>query len=815
MTLSGFNQEGGTVTGNIENLTIESKQNTSTTKGRTIGGSLSIAPNGMPSGSANYSQTNGERRVVDNASTFIIGDGSNLKVGKVENTAAAIGTTGNGKLSIDEYVGHDLENVDKLKTVGGSVGVSASGITSLGVNYSDRKQEGITKNTVIGNVEIGKSSGDEINRDLDTMTEITKDRDFKTNINIESQTINYIKNPEKFKEDLQKAKNEVEDLGNVVKNTVNPSGEDKRNIFENLRAQRWSTSYYNVIGSRVEELGRQFKAGEINKEDLKEAVRDVVKGYGKDIGIDFDVVYLDEKTMPKDSEGSTGSSYIVDRKNRKVLIPIDVNKIGDVKELLGTLTEEVAHGKDALEGRQDKKVAEDKSNDEEGLESLGRPANEYVKKKFGEDNNSKIKLTTDGIDLSNADVGEKVGDVITSGDRAFRTSHQSKYKYIQMDFDRAINGGVGLTGSVFRGGASCGLMSIGYSLAFAPEPFATKALGVGFMLGGLIAGAFTASDAVESAQDVYYGVTNQRDKKSVNFGRELLGEDTYDPLNALSVAGMPILYDQANYTKVMVEGEAAKRAIATNMANQNQISNVTVGTNKSLNIKQQEGQNPQQWQRSRDSLAQNNKNSINKTQPQGNQDYSGNQQLSKGATSNNQQGAPVSKTSDVNKLKVSKGSSDTTQKVVSTVSNNNKVGDLIFYAEEDGYEVYYRTMSLKNYESFKKTGKIPATGETTISPTQGFSEGYDGVLVKFKVKKGTTDKLIDIGVRDGSPILADEFPNMSKFTNKWGKNHARFKKEGGQLNIGLGKEKALNIFNENIVEADVINMNNKKEVNKK
>ena len=417
MTLSGFNQEGGTVTGNIENLTIESKQNTSTTKGRTIGGSLSIAPNGMPSGSANYSQTNGERRVVDNASTFIIGDGSNLKVGKVENTAAAIGTSGNGKLSIDEYVGHDLENVDKLKTVGASVGISASGITSLGVNYSDRKQEGITKNTVIGNVEIGKSSGDEINRDLDTMTEITEDRKFETNVNIESQTINYIKNPEKFKEDLQKAKNEVEDLGNVVKNTVNPSGEDKRNIFENLRAQRWSTSYYNVIGSRVEELGRQFKAGEINKEDLKEAVRDVVKGYGKDIGIDFDVVYLDEKTMPKDSEGSTGSSYIVDRKNRKVLIPIDVNKIEDVKELLGTLTEEVAHGKDALEGRQDKKVAEDKSNDEEGLESLGRPANEYVKKKFGEDNNSKIKLTTDGIDLSNADVGEKVGDVNTQDDK--------------------------------------------------------------------------------------------------------------------------------------------------------------------------------------------------------------------------------------------------------------------------------------------------------------------------------------------------------------------------------------------------------------
>ena len=243
------------------------------------------------------------------------------------------------------------------------------------------------------------------------MTEITKDRDFKTNVNIESQTINYAKNPEKFKEDLEKAKNEIEDIGNVVKNTLNPPGKDKRNIFENLRAQRWTTSFYNVTGSRMEELSRQFKAREIDEKQLKEAVRELAKGYGKDIGIDFDVVYLDKDTMPKDSEGSTGSAYIVDRKNRKVLIPIDVSKIGDINELFGTLTEEIAHGKDALEGRQDKKVAEDNSNDEEGLESLGRPANEYVKNKLGEDNNSKIKLSTDGIDLSNADVGEKVGDV--------------------------------------------------------------------------------------------------------------------------------------------------------------------------------------------------------------------------------------------------------------------------------------------------------------------------------------------------------------------------------------------------------------------
>ena len=41
-----------------------------------------------------------------------------------------------------------------------------------------------------------------------------------------------------------------------------------------------------------------------------------------------------------------------------MLIPIDVNKIKDTEDLFGTLTEEVFHGKDDLEGRQDKKVVE-------------------------------------------------------------------------------------------------------------------------------------------------------------------------------------------------------------------------------------------------------------------------------------------------------------------------------------------------------------------------------------------------------------------------------------------------------------------------
>ncbi|WP_081039389.1 pre-toxin TG domain-containing protein [Fusobacterium hwasookii] len=205
---------------------------------------------------------------------------------------------------------------------------------------------------------------------------------------------------------------EINDIGNVIANTIDNKGEDKRNFFGILRAQRGATDLYNISGDSLNLLNEAYKSNKIGADEYKEGLRNIIEATGNDLGLNVSLVYLDTSTMPKDSEGSTGSFYIVDRKNRKVLIPIDVNKIEDIKELLGTLTEEVAHGKDALEGRQDKKVAEDKSNDEEGLETLGRPANEYVKKKFGEDNNSKISLTTDGIDLSNADVGEKVGDYL-------------------------------------------------------------------------------------------------------------------------------------------------------------------------------------------------------------------------------------------------------------------------------------------------------------------------------------------------------------------------------------------------------------------
>ena len=439
MTLSGFNQEGGTVTGNIENLTIESKQNTSTTKGSTKGGSLSVSANGLPSGSANYSKTNGERRVVDNASTFIIGDGSDLKVAKLENTAAAIGTTENGKLSIDEYVGYNLENVDKLKTAGGSVGVSTSGITSIGVNYSDKKQEGITKNTVIGNVEIGKSSGDEINRDLDTMTEITEDRDFKTNVNVESQTINYIKNPEKFKEDLQKAKNEIYDIYHAVDSTVNLQGEETRSPIEQVGEVRQAKVIYNLIDSRLQKAE--------NQEDIAKAFEEA----SEDLGYKVKVIFTDPSNSPQligvDKNGNKyikdGTAY-VDKKTGIGYILVNTESPANSTKagVIGTIAEEQSHVIGKKEGRQ--KVVPDGS--EKGLESLGKPTNDYFKKQYSK-NDKAIDLKSDGKDYSNVDFGENVGDRISSEDLKFKNDykknvlpkHKGYQKFLKSSLSTALD----------------------------------------------------------------------------------------------------------------------------------------------------------------------------------------------------------------------------------------------------------------------------------------------------------------------------------------------------------------------------------------
>ena len=272
----------------------------------------------------------------------------------------------------------------------------------MGVNYANRDLESVTKNTVVGNVEIGKSSGDEINKNLDTMTEVTKDEDTKTNVFVESQTIRYAVNPNSFKEDLQKAKNEIHDIYHAVDSTVNPQGKESRNVLQQLAETRQAKTIYNVIDSRLQIAE--------NQEDIAKAF----EGVSEDLGYKVKVIYTDPSKSPQligtDKDGNTyikdGTAY-VDKKTgiNYILInsesPANRTKAG----VIGTIAEEQSHIIGKIEGRQ--KTVPDGS--EKGLESLGRPTNDYFKNQYSK-NDKAIGLKSDRKDYSNVDFGENVGD---------------------------------------------------------------------------------------------------------------------------------------------------------------------------------------------------------------------------------------------------------------------------------------------------------------------------------------------------------------------------------------------------------------------
>ena len=403
MTLSGFNQEGGKVTGNIGNLVVESRQNTSTTTGSSKGVNLGISANGVPSSvNINGSRTNGNRAFVDNQSTFVVGEGSNLHVGTVENTGAVIGKEGNSAFKIDTYVGKDIQNYDTMTTTGGSIGASLGGnpkITNVGFNQDSRDKQGITRNTVVGDVEIAETEGSPINRDLEKANEVTKDTHSSTNINVESQTIEYLTNPGKLKEDIGKAKEEINDIKWAIKESIHDRGDDNRNFFGQLSEVRLDKSLENITGERL--IGKTVDT----------EIAGIFKDAYKDLGYDINIIFSDPKNSPQllDEKGKpkTGTAYVRDEKGKKIKTiiingedPKNATKAG----LIGTIVEEGSHVIGKVEGRQRKT-----GTDEKGLESTGRASNEYFSEKYKDDNPA-INIQSDGKDYSNVDFGENVGD---------------------------------------------------------------------------------------------------------------------------------------------------------------------------------------------------------------------------------------------------------------------------------------------------------------------------------------------------------------------------------------------------------------------
>lgn len=143
-------------------------------------------------------------------------------------------------------------------------------------------------------------------------------------------------------------------------------------------------------------------------------------------------------------------------------------------------------------------------------------------------------------------------------------------------------------------------------------------------------------------------------------------------------------------------------------------------------------------------------------------------------------------------------------------SNPNHPHNIVLERDIRGNEILYRSMSQSDFAKFQRTGKMPATGETYISPSRAYSSGYEGVLVQIKVKPGTMSKLAENGVAGNSGTVNKVFPNMPRSSKGWTqRGQVQFKLEGqgkpninsgqGVVNAGLGKGKALDNFNQSIV----------------
>ena len=340
---------------------------------------------------------------------------------------------------MDTYAGKDIQNYDTMTTTGGSIGASLGGnpkITNVGFNQDSRNKQGITRNTVVGDVEIAEAEGSPINRDLGKVNEITKDTHRSTNINVESQTIEYLTNPGKLKEDIWKAKKEISDVATAIKESIHDRGDDNRNFFGQLSEVRLNKSLENITSERL--IGKTVDT----------EIAGIFKDAYKDLGYDINIIFSDPKNSPQllDEKGKpkTGTAYVRDEKGKKIKTiiingedPKNATKAG----LIGTIVEEGSHVIGKVEGRQRKT-----GTDEKGLESTGRASNEYFSEKYKDDNPA-ISIHSDGKDYSNVDFGENVGDKATNGAVAMNKANilglkdpeNSKKVYNISDMEKTIN----------------------------------------------------------------------------------------------------------------------------------------------------------------------------------------------------------------------------------------------------------------------------------------------------------------------------------------------------------------------------------------
>ena len=96
-----------------------------------------------------------------------------------------------------------------------------------------------------------------------------------------------------------------------------------------------------------------------------------------------------------------------------------------------------------------------------------------------------------------------------------------------------------------------------------------------------------------------------------------------------------------------------------------------------------------------------------------------------------------------------------------------------------GNEIVYRTMSPEQFKQFERTGIMPATTETSVSPVLNYLSKYDGITVKIIVKPDTFSELEKIGIA-ANEAAAKQLPSISTQTGKCMDTNTSFKVEGGK-----------------------------------
>ena len=150
----------------------------------------------------------------------------------------------------------------------------------------------------------------------------------------------------------------------------------------------------------------------------------VFEGTSEDLGYKVKVIYTDpSNSLQLIGVDKNGNKYIkdeiayVDKKTGIGYILVNTKSPANSTKagVIGTIAEEQSHVIGKFEGRQ-KKVPD---GSEKGLESLGRPTNDYFKNQYSK-NDKAIGLKSDGKDYSNVDFGENVGDKANDGYKLFR-----------------------------------------------------------------------------------------------------------------------------------------------------------------------------------------------------------------------------------------------------------------------------------------------------------------------------------------------------------------------------------------------------------